>query len=551
MKKWKIIHQGLGEGVKGSVEENVNILLKNRGLTTKKDIASFLHPDIEKVSLESSQIDPKEFKKFKKRIAVSIKNHEKTIIFGDYDVDGICASAILWETLFVKNKKAIPYIPERIEEGYGLSKKGIDNVLISHPDTKLIITVDNGIVAYDAVDYANGRGIDVIITDHHAIGKKRNNALCILHTVSLCGAGIAWVIAKELLFETKDEVYKKLELAMLATIADLVPLISVNRAIAKEGLQLIKNTKRIGLQELFLAADIDKKDVGVYTVSHIIAPRLNASGRIDKAINALRLLCTHDKEKAKYYASMLGTFNRDRQDLTSDAVEHAKTLSIKTSYSSKITIVADKSYNPGVIGIVASHMVEHYYRPSFAVSIGKEISKGSARSIIGVNIIELLRSVSSHLIEAGGHPMAAGFSVKTDHMEKFFKALARKAESIVTDEILERFITIDMLLPFELIDKKLFQEIEKLSPFGMGNSEPVFATEDVEVSDVRRIGQEGKHLKMKLSKEGKIFDAVGFGLSQKHDVQIGDIVSVAFTIDENEWQGKKTMQLKVKDIRVG
>ena len=551
MKKWKIIHQGLGEGVKGSVEENVNILLKNRGLTTKKDIASFLHPDIEKVSLESSQIDPKEFKKFKKRIAVSIKNHEKTIIFGDYDVDGICASAILWETLFVKNKKAIPYIPERIEEGYGLSKKGIDNVLISHPDTKLIITVDNGIVAYDAVDYANGRGIDVIITDHHAIGKKRNNALCILHTVSLCGAGIAWVIAKELLFETKDEVYKKLELAMLATIADLVPLISVNRAIAKEGLQLIKNTKRIGLQELFIASDINKKDVGVYTVSHIIAPRLNASGRIDRAINALRLLCTHNREKAKYYASMLGTFNRDRQDLTSDAVEHAKTLSIKTSYSSKITIVADKSYNPGVIGIVASHMVEHYYRPSFAVSIGKEISKGSARSIIGVNIIELLRSVSSHLIEAGGHPMAAGFSVKTDHMEKFFKALARKAESIVTDEILERFITIDMLLPFELIDKKLFQEIEKLSPFGMGNSEPVFATEDVEVSDVRRIGQEGKHLKMKLSKEGKIFDAVGFGLSQKHDVQIGDIVSVAFTIDENEWQGKKTMQLKVKDIRVG
>jgi len=546
MKKWKILNN---KKETTTIQDVIDILFENRSLKTQKEREKFLNPEIYDITLTSVGLDAKEFKKFKKRIEVSIEIQEKTIIFGDYDVDGICASAILWETLFVKNKSAVPYIPERIEEGYGLSKKGIDNVLISHPDTKLIITVDNGIVAYDAIDYAKKKGIDIIVTDHHALGKKKNNALCILHTVSLCGAGIAWVIAKELGFETKEEIHKKLELAMLATIADLVPLVSSNRAIVKEGLQIIKDTKRIGLQELLLAADIDKKDVSVYTVSHILSPRLNASGRIDKAINALRLLCTHNREKAKYYSSMLGIVNRDRQDLTLDAVTHAKTLSLKTSYSSKITIVADKSYNPGVIGIVASQMVESYYRPSFAISIGEEISKGSARSITGVNIIELLRSVSPHLIEVGGHPMAAGFSVKTVHMEEFFKALAKKAESIVTDEILERFITIDALLPFSLIDKKLFLEIEKLSPFGMGNPEPVFGTENVGILDVRRIGKEGKHLKMKLSKEGTVFDAVGFGLSKKHDISIGDMVGIAYTIDENEWQGKKTMQLKVKDIR--
>lgn len=546
MKKWKILSN---KKQIATIRNVVDVLFENRSIKTEKEKEEFLNPDLKNITLSSVGLDAQEFEKFRKRIDVSIKNQEKTIIFGDYDVDGICASAILWETLFVKNKKSVPYIPERIKEGYGLSKKGIDNVLLLHPDTKLIITVDNGIVAYDVIDYAKKKKLDIIVTDHHLLGKKKNNALSILHTVNLCGAGIAWIIAKELGFEKKEKVFEKLELAMLATIADLVPLTNANRAIVKEGLKIIKDTSRIGLQELLLQADINKEDVGVYTVSHIIAPRLNASGRIDKAINALRLLCTHNREKAKYYSSMLSMVNRDRQDLTLDAVEHAKTLSITTSYSSKITIVADKSYNPGIIGIVASQMVESYYRPSFAVSIGEEISKGSARSIKGVNIIELLRSVSSHLIEVGGHPMAAGFSVKTDHMEEFFIALAKKAESIVTDEILERFITIDMLLPFELIDKKLFLAIEKLSPFGMGNLEPVFATEDVEVLDVRRIGQEGKHLKMKVSKEGKVFDAIGFGLSKKHDIAIGNIVGIAYTIDENEWQGRKTVQLKVKDIK--
>lgn len=545
MKKWKF----LSKAIITNEEEVFEALLKNREIRSK-DLKSFLNPKVSEITLPSVGISEKEFKKFEKRILEATEKREKIVIFGDYDVDGICGTAILWETLYSKSKTVVPYIPNRADEGYGLSIKGIDNVIKDNPDTKLIITVDNGIVAYDAIDYAISLGIEIIVTDHHQTGKKKNNASLIIHTTDLCGAGIAWILARELKFENEEEIENKLELAMLATIADVVPLLGANRAIVKEGLERLSNTKRIGLQEIIKEAKIEKDKIGVYAIGHIIAPRLNASGRIDNAMNALRLLCTKNREKAKFYAESLGNTNKERQILTDESVKHAKMLSIQSSYSERITIVADKSYNPGVIGIVASHMVESFYRPSFAISIGEEISKGSARSIKGVNVIELLRSVSDHLIEAGGHPMAAGFSYYTKKQEEFFKALAQSAEKIINDEILERFLNIDLKLPFNLISKKLYKELEKLSPFGMANPEPVFATDGVVVADIRRIGKEGKHLKLKLERDGKIFDAVGFGLANIVEADPGDEVSIAYTIDENEWKGKTTLQLKIRDIKI-
>lgn len=544
MKKWKLLSKKQVENETQVFEE----LLKIRGIE-KQNLENFLNPKTSDITLNSIGLKKADFSKFEKRIIKAIDKKEKIVIFGDYDVDGICGTAILWETLYSKTKNVFPYIPDRIDEGYGLSKKGIDNVLSLYPDTKIIITVDNGIVAYEAIDYANSSGLEIIVTDHHQIGKKENNASIILHTTELCGAGIAWILSRELKFESLKNINQKLELAMLATIADLVPLLGANRVIVKEGREVLKGTERVGLQEILKEAKIEKDKIGVYAVGHIIAPRLNASGRIDKAINALRLLCTKDREKAKYFANLLGGVNRERQDLTQEAVNHAKMLTLEMNISPKITIVAHESYNPGVIGIVASQMVESYYRPAFAISIGEEISKGSARSIRGVNIIELLRSVADHLIETGGHPMAAGFSFYTQKREDFFKALALAADEIVTDEILERFINIDLFLPFELITKKLYKEIERIEPFGMGNAEPVFATEGVKVSEIRKIGKESKHLKMKLSKEGQIFDAVGFSLADKYDIDPGDTISIAYTIDENEWKGKKSLQLKIKDIQ--
>lgn len=550
-KKWKILYSENSDKKIGNIDDVVKILLENRSLNTKSEIESFFLSDINSVSLKSSFIDKKQFERFKKRIEEAFEKSEKIIVFGDYDVDGICSSAILWETLYSKTKRVFPYIPDRVDEGYGLSKKGIDNVLVEYPDTKVIITVDNGIVAYDAVSYAKEKGIDVIVTDHHVKGKKLPDAYCILHTTSLCGAGIAWVIAKELSYESKEKVIEKLEFAALATIADLVPLVGNNRVIVKKGLEILKDTKRVGLKELLKDAGIEKNGVSVYMVGHIISPRINATGRIQSAMNALRLLCTNNPLKAKVLTSMLSDVNRDRQDLTEESVAHAKLLAIKNTYSKRITVVSDESYNQGIIGLVASHLVESYYRPSFAIAVGKEISKGSARSIKGVNIIELLRSVSDTLIEAGGHPMAAGFSIETSRIEEFTKELSYKAETVVTDEVLQRFITIDLMLPFNIIDKSLISEILKLEPCGMGNPEPVFATTGVEVLEVRKIGRDQNHLKLKLSKDGKIFDAVGFRLADKVEVSAGDHIDVAYTVDENEWNGKTTLQLKIKDLKQG
>ncbi len=543
---WKIIEKNISPS---TVEQIISILLKNRNLTEEKDIKEFLEANTKKITLKSCGINEKEFSKFQERILKAINSNEKIIIFGDYDVDGICATAILWESLYSKSKNVIPYIPDRVDEGYGLSKKGIDNVLEKNPDTKVIITVDNGIVAYDAVDYATKKGIDVIVTDHHVKGKKEPVAFCLLHTTKLCGAGIAWVIARELGFESKANIEEKLVLATLATVADLVPLVAENRAIVKEGIEILKNTKRVGIQELLKEAGVDKQMIGVHTIGHVIAPRLNATGRIQSAMNALRLLCTKNLQKAQELSLMLGNINRDRQGLTEDSVEHAKLLAIENTLSTNITIVSHKSYNQGVIGLIASKLVDSYYRPAIAIAIGETVSKGSARSIQGVNIIELIRSVSHTIIEAGGHPMAAGFSLETARIEEFSKALAEQAEKVVTEELLKRYVRIDMQLPFSLITMDLINEISKLAPFGMGNPEPIFATDSVVVLEIRKIGKEQNHLKLKVEKDRIVFDAVGFGMADNVDAVSGDSVNIAYQISENEWNGKKSIQLKLKDIK--
>ena len=535
MKHWKIIEKDISPS---TIQQTISVLLKNRNLTEEKDIKEFLETNTKKITLKSCGINKKEFSKFQERILKAINGNEKIIIFGDYDVDGICATAILWETLYVKSKNIVPYIPDRIDEGYGLSKKGIDNVLEKNPDTEVIITVDNGIVAYEAVDYAANKGIDVVVTDHHVKGKKEPAAFCVLHTTELCGAGIAWVIVRELGFESKANIEEKLVLATLATVADLVPLVSGNRAIVKEGIEILKNTKRIGIQELLKEVGVDKQMVGVHTIGHIIAPRLNATGRIQSAMNALRLLCTKNLQKARELSLMLGNVNRDRQGLTEESVGHAKLLAMESASNTKITIVSHESYNQGVIGLIASKLVESYYKPAIAIAIGETVSKGSARSIPGVNIIELIRSVSHTIIEAGGHPMAAGFSVETNRIEEFSKSLTLLAESVVTEELLKRYLKVDMNLPFSLITTDLIDEISMLSPYGMGNPEPVFATDNVTVLEIRKIGREQNHLKLKVEKDRKVFDAVGFGMADTADIGEGDTVSIAYQIPEayRDWE---------------
>lgn len=562
-RKWKIlnelktqpIRQAQGKHSKLKTEEIISILLENRGIKSEKERKEFINPKLENVSLKSTGIDPVSVRKTIRRISTAVKKGEKIIIYGDYDVDGICGTAILWETLFAFYKNVMPYIPHRIEEGYGLSIRGIENIIRTEKNIGLITTVDNGIVANEAVDFANKNGIDVIITDHHVKSKKIPKAHAIVHTTKLCGAGVAYLLSKEftkvqnslrrISGQAEFRTQSFLELVALATVADLVPLIGANRALVKFGMESLKKTQRPGLLALFDEAQIRKEEIDVYKIGHIIAPRLNATGRIAHAMDSLRLLCTRDLSRARSLATQLSQTNRARQILTEESILYANSI---TEVSGRIIFVHDKSYNQGIIGLVASGLVEKHYKPSIVVAVGEKISKGSARSVKGFNIIEFLRTFSAYLIDAGGHPMAAGFTIESSRIEEFRTALFEASAKLISDQLLERILKIDCELDFEQINLALLDSMQALAPFGMANPEPLFASRKVKVESTRFVGQENKHLKLTLSQNGRLFGGIFFNWGES-GLKVGENIDVAYSFEKDTWNGNERIQLKIKDVR--
>ncbi|HWY79213.1 MAG TPA: single-stranded-DNA-specific exonuclease RecJ [Candidatus Sulfotelmatobacter sp.] len=548
-KKWEIMHKLIDS--KATVVEVITLLLENRGITTKKEQENFLYPRLEEVIPKNVGIDRKQLTKALARIKKAIEKKEQIVIFGDYDVDGITGSAILWETLYGLGATCVPYIPNRKGEGYGLSKIGISNLKEQVANVNLIITVDNGIVANDAVSFANEQGIDVIITDHHTVSEKLPDAYAIVHTTKLCGAGVAYLLSKEIKgFTDKITEDNHLELAALGTVADLVPLTGANRAIVTAGLKKLQETKRPGLLALFQIAKIAQDSIGVYEIGYIIGPRLNASGRIESAMDSLRLLCTLNKERAADLAAKLELVNRERQQLLKEAAEHAilgiREVGLGTK---KILIVGHTSYEEGVIGLVAGKLVEAFYRPAIVLSLGKTVSKASVRSVSGFDIIAFLRMYKEHFVNVGGHPMAAGFTIETAKIEILQKRLEEKAETLLTEALLRRTLKIDCELSLTVLNKKLYEKMQQLAPFGMANPEPVFVSRDVTVSSFRIIGKERNHLRLVLQQDGTTFEAIAFGMGELADtLKSGDTIDIAYVLDENTWNGNTKLQLKMKDI---
>jgi single-stranded-DNA-specific exonuclease len=541
-------------------EEIIRVLLENRGVKTKKEVQDFLNPELENVTLGNVGIEKKEVEKSLELIKKTMRDRKAIVVYGDYDVDGICGTAILWETIHSFYKQSLPpseiknvhpYIPHRIDEGYGLSITGISNIKSQISNVGLIITVDNGIVANKAVDFAKKLGIKVIITDHHVKSSTLPKADAIVHTTGLCGAGVAYLLSREISNEFSKRKFsneeKHLELVALATVADLVPLNKYNRVLLKFGLEHLRKTKRLGLIELFSEAKINQSEIGVYEIGHMIAPRLNASGRISHALDSLRLTCTTDKVRAKKLARLLGDINTERQQITLDSSLHAIEQTRNSKLKARnITFVKSEMYEPGVIGLIASRLVEEFYRPAIVVSVGKEISKGSARSIKGVNIIELIRLCSEFLSEAGGHPMAAGFSIKTERLKDFKNKMMSLADKL-DNNLFEKVLTVDLDLPFKLISDSLYQQIQKLAPFGMGNPEPVFISRNVTIASIRNVGNDGQHLKLVLQKDIYSFPAIYFRAGD-NNFKAGDLIDSVYTISENEWNGKKTIELKIRSL---
>jgi len=546
MKKWNILGKSTN-----IIDEIIEVLLKNRGITEKE---IFFHPQ-NPVDLTPKDvgIHAHELKRAFHRIQKAIEKKESIVVYTDYDADGITAGAVLWEALYELGARVMPYVPHRVDEGYGLSQKGIDRVQKEF-DPTLIITVDHGITAVKQVKYAKKYGIDVIVTDHHVKPKKYPDCP-IIHTTDLSGAGVSWFLANMLLGKNNEKARDLLALTAIGTIADMVPLVGANRSIVVYGLKALKITKRLGIVALLKDAGILQSAITTSDVSHVLAPRINAMGRLEHALDALRLLCTKSPDRSTRLAQVLSLTNKERQQLTIDTTTHAIELYKKKDEKNipNILIVSDTSYNQGVIGLVAGKLVETYYRPAIVIAQGDIISKASVRSIAGFDVISFLRNHNSLLVDVGGHPMAAGFTIETKNIKKFTKEVESAAKHDIKESLLIRSIAIDLEIPFSVIRSSLYDRIADFFPFGLGNPEPVFATKEVIVESIRLIGAKQNHLKLKVSHPtvNTPFDAVGFGMGEWYGkIKQGMTVDVAYTIDENNWNGNTSLQLKIKDITI-
>lgn len=544
-KKWEVLS---GSQV-SDIKYLVSLLLKNRGIKTDGDKKEFLNPtDPMKIDIEDLGVDPNSVKKAVDRIKLAKKNGEHVIIYGDYDADGITGTATLWETLHDLGVFVLPHIPERFSEGYGLNLNSVKKLKEEDPKVTLIITVDHGITAADKIPEVKKLGIDMIITDHHQKGEKLPRPLALIYTPVVSGSALAWFFSRELVIKFKAPllgVTSRLELAAIGTIADQLPLTGVNRSIAKYGLSFLGKTKRPGLIALYKSAGIT--DVGPYEVGFIIAPRINSMGRLRHGLESLRLLCTTDKLRAMRLAVDVGEVNSQRQNIVDKVVEHAlERAGEKIPY---VIVLSDESYHEGVIGLAAAKLVEKFYRPSIVISKKEDVSKASARSIAGFNIIEAIRKLDKYYIEGGGHPMAAGFSIETKNIAIFTKKINQLAGKILTDDILQRRLRIDCEINFDLLTRQLLNEVSLFGPTGIGNPEPVFISKNAEVLDTRLVGKDGKHVKLKIKQNEHILDSIYFGGGEIYSkLTPGTKVDVVYSLEENVWNGYRNLQLKVKDL---
>lgn len=538
-KRWNVVAKVTDDSPSGIF----TLLLKNRGIA-KKDQKTFIdppHPTT--LSAVDVGIDEKSLAKAKKRLAKAIKHKEHVVVFGDYDADGVTGTAILWEAFYENGVTALPYIPDRVSQGYGLSKAALDDLLSSDPTVSLIFTVDNGIVASDAIAYAHEKGIDVVVTDHHTKQKKVPEAFAILHTTSLCGASVAWIVAKELF----PSYTPSLELAAIGTIADQVPLVGFNRSFALHGLAALRTTKRIGLLSLFEASQIEKGTIDTYSVSFGIAPRINAAGRIHHAMDALRLLCTKDLKRSSEIAASLQSTNTTRQEVVDTVL---KDIEGKLTKADFVIALYSETYHEGVVGLAAGKLTERFYRPSIVGTVSEGVVKASARSIPEFNIIEAILSAEVPLLGAGGHPMAAGFSIKESDFPLLIDAIRAQITARYTADDLVPSITIDCELPLSALTYPLYQYTEKLEPTGTGNPKALFVTKGVTIQKLSPMGN-GKHVRFVAVENGVSLPAVAFGWGEHlGELQNAQSIDVAYYFEKNVWNGNENLQIRVKDIKI-
>lgn len=564
-KRWKITEIDDEYAVQ-SLSDSLNIpivlsrLLVVRGINNFTKAKTFFRPSIDSLH-NPFLMDGMEAATY--RVIQALTENQLITIYGDYDVDGTCATALMY--LFLKQLGANVeiYIPKRLTEGYGISIQSIDYV--KNRGTSLLISVDCGITAIEEIDYANRLGIDVIVCDHHQPKDKIPEAVAVLDPLKpdcnypfkyLSGAGVAFKLATGVAerIGKRDLTLQYLDLVALASAADIVPLIDENRIIVREGLNLINNNPRPGIEALIKASGIEPGNLTSGQIVFTLAPRINAVGRLGDAQRAVDLIVTQDRTEALELAKVLETENYERRKIDVDTFDHAVEI-VETSIDltdDLAIILHEENWHPGVIGIVASRLVEKYYRPTIMLTTIDGVAKGSARSISKFNIYEALKKCEDLLLHFGGHQAAAGLAVEVDKLEEFRVKFNQVVKESLVDDDLQPEIKIDAKLRLSEITPKFLRIIEQFSPFGPGNMRPVFLSEKVEVVNTPRVVG-NNHLITTFRQQGsdKVFDCIGFNMGRYCDpINNYRTLDVVYSIDKSNRDGRSYPQFRLKDLKI-
>ena len=535
----------------------VKILL-NRGFDSPETVEKFLNPQL------SDLRDPfllLGMDKAMERVTKALLANEKIVIYGDYDVDGITATSLLY-IIFNKLGAQVDYfLPNRLVEGYGLSVDGINEARKKGVD--LIITVDTGINAIDEVAYANSQGIDVIITDHHEPREILPEAVAIVNpkqeqcqfNEELSGVGVAFKFAQAVyksLGQNVADLHEHLDLVALGTAADIVPLVGENRVLTRFGIPQISRTTKPGLKSLTFVSGLMGKDISTGQVVFVLAPRINAIGRLGDAKDAIRLLSTRDEKVAQEVARKLDDDNRKRKRIDEETLNEAlaQLEEIADLENDKAIVLAGEGWHLGVIGIVASRIVERYHLPTVMISLKDGIGKGSARSIPGFHLCEALNKCEDLLLQYGGHKYAAGLSIESKNVEEFRKKFIEVSNSELTADDIQPKLKIDMEIELSEVTDDFMELLEKFAPFGPQNMRPVFLTRNCEI--IGRPSVVGNnHLRMRVRKGSTVIDVIGFGFGDMlSQISTGSLVDAVYTLEYNTYNNVTRVQMRIKDIKL-
>ncbi|MBU0708528.1 single-stranded-DNA-specific exonuclease RecJ [Patescibacteria group bacterium] len=549
---WELINHAPTANL--SPEEIVRLLLINRKIDPASN-EDFLNPKIDLIGIYELPA-PGELIKAQRLINRAIKQKRPIIIHGDYDVDGLCATTILWETIYrhLNYQLTRPFIPHRTKHGYGISKQSLDEVrqigrqLSSKPP--LLITVDCGISAKEELEeYNKQTGAEIILTDHHLLPSQLPRTDSLLHTTELSGTGVAWLLASRLLNSSHQNPELFLDLVALATIGDLVPLTSHNRSLVARGLALLTQTPRPGLQELYKLAKLSGKTINPYHVGWIIAPRLNAPGRLSHALESLKLLATRDYQQSRSLALSLERQNRERQTLTTKAVEEAEVLA-KLS-KEKVLVLSSPQWIEGIIGLIASKIAEKLSLPTFVIAERETLSKGSARASKNFDLANFLNQHKDLLINFGGHAQAAGFTILTSNIQLFTSRTQETAQKMHFLDNKQPALAIDLELHPSKISADFYRIIKRLEPHGIGNPAPLFLSRQLRASRIHTVGKNSQHLKMEFHSPQIKYpvSGIGFNLAHlHHSIREGELIDVVYQLTENDYYGDPKIEFIVKDL---